>query len=131
MVQVINVDVRRLFYCNAATRAEAPESCGARMLVVVVHPMRHAHVGGWVVRHCRHRNKAILVGMADGDHRVRDRPRARSVPVDVGDKVHRHRGEYGTGTGVVNVNGCIDCEGPKEDRGHGDHTDGKHVAKFY
>lgn len=111
MVQVVNVDVRRLAHRNATAWAEAPDSRGVCVLVVVVHRMRLAHVRGRVVRHCGHGNPAIPVSVTDCDYRVRDRPRVPGVPVHGGVKVQRHRGEYGTGTSVVNVNGCVDCEG--------------------
>ncbi len=48
MVQVVNVDVRRLAHRNATAWAEAPDSRGVCVLVVVVHRMRLAHVRGRV-----------------------------------------------------------------------------------
>lgn len=131
MVQVVEVDVRRLPHRDAAALAEAPVPRGVRVLVVVVHAVRLAHVRRRVVRHCRDGHPAVVVGMADRNYWVRDGARVRGVPCDGGIEVQRLRGEDGAGAGVVNVDGGIDCERPKEDRGHSDHTNGKHVIGFY
>ena len=127
VVQVVEVDMRRVAHRDAAAFAEVAEARVVSVLVVVVHAMRLAHVRGRVVRHLRDGHPALRVSVANRDHWVRDRARVRGMPGDLGVEVQRLRHEDGARSRMVDVHGCVDYERAKEDRGHRDHTNGKHV----
>lgn len=131
MVQVVDVDVRRLAHCDAATLGEAPKSCGVGMLVVMVHAVRLTHVRRRVVRHLSDGHPAFVICVANSNHRVRNCTRMSRVPLDGGIEMQRLRHKDGARPSVVDIHGCIDCQRAKEDRGHRYHTNGKHAGGFY
>lgn len=68
MVQVVNVDVRRLLHSNVTARTERAMAGGVGVPVVVVCFVRLAHMLRLVMRHGSYGNPTLVVWVAKGDY---------------------------------------------------------------
>lgn len=111
VVQVVNVDFRRVAHRDVAAMGEAPESkLVLRVTVVIMHAVRQTHVRRRVVRHLRNGHPAFVICVANSNHGVRNCARMSGMPWDGWIEMQRLRHEDGAGPGMVNIHGCVDCK---------------------